>query len=127
MKFFSIVCAFFAFFVFTAFAQAPLNAGVAITSPVLSTEIKGGSNFTIAWTVLDKNATTIEKIGLWKGNAAYLTPVIVNILTNGSIPVQPPQYVWQVPTNLTTESDYVLTVVGNNSYTSYSSYFGIKN
>jgi hypothetical protein len=55
--------------------------------------------------VLDKNATTIEKIGLWKGNAAYLTPVIVNILTNGSIPVQPPQYVWQVPTNLTTESD----------------------
>jgi hypothetical protein len=36
MKFFSIVYAFFAFFVFTAFAQAPLNAGVAITSPVLS-------------------------------------------------------------------------------------------
>lgn len=36
MKFFSIVCAFFAFFIFTAFAQAPLNAGVAITSPVLS-------------------------------------------------------------------------------------------
>lgn len=69
------------------------------------TVVKGGSNFTISWSILNKNATRIEKIGLWKGNAAYLTPVILNILKNGSIPVNPPTYNWTVPTNLTSESD----------------------
>ncbi|CEI90617.1 hypothetical protein RMCBS344292_07048 [Rhizopus microsporus] len=123
MKFFAIVCTLLIQSILYVYAQAPLNAGVAITSPVLN----GGSNFTISWSILNKNATRIEKIGLWKGNAAYLTPVILNILKNGSIPVNPPTYNWTVPTNLTSESDYVLTIVGNNSYTSYSPYFTIKN
>ncbi|KAG1464310.1 hypothetical protein G6F56_005110 [Rhizopus delemar] len=109
-----------------ALAQAPLNAGVAISNPILGNTVTAGSNYTISWTVLDENATTIESIGLWKGNSAYLTPVILNFLTNGSIPVQPPYYNWQVPANLTSESDYVLTMVGNNSYTTYSSYFAIR-
>ncbi|CAO3661453.1 hypothetical protein G6F70_001147 [Rhizopus microsporus] len=127
MKFFAIVCTLLIQSILYVYAQAPLNAGVAITSPVLNTVVKGGSNFTISWSILNKNATRIEKIGLWKGNAAYLTPVILNILKNGSIPVNPPTYNWTVPTNLTSESDYVLTIVGNNSYTSYSPYFTIKN
>ncbi|RCH90220.1 hypothetical protein CU098_008154 [Rhizopus stolonifer] len=126
MKFLALVYTFFVQFVFTALAQAPLNAGVAISNPILGNTVTAGSNYTISWTVLDENATTIESIGLWKGNSAYLTPVILNFLTNGSIPVQPPYYNWQVPANLTSESDYVLTMVGNNSYTTYSSYFAIR-
>ncbi|KAI9255286.1 hypothetical protein BY458DRAFT_319579 [Sporodiniella umbellata] len=106
-------------------AQSSFNAGVAFTHPVYGDTVTRGSTYTLTWMLLDKSATTIESIGLWKGNAAYLTPVILDILPNGSIPVHPPFYQWKVPTSLTPD-DYVLTVVGNNSFTSYSSTFKIQ-
>ncbi|KAF1799191.1 hypothetical protein V8B55DRAFT_1518716 [Mucor lusitanicus] len=111
----------------TTTTPAPLNAGVAITNPVLNSTAYAGSNYTITWTVLDPNATTIEAISLMNGNAAALTLVFPNLLTNGSIPVSDLQYNWTIPANLTTREDYVLTMRGNNSYVTYSSYFSIVN
>ncbi|GAN01117.1 hypothetical protein MAM1_0004d00548 [Mucor ambiguus] len=111
----------------TTTTPAPLNAGVAITNPVLNSTAYAGSNFTITWTVLDPNATTIEAISLMNGNAAALTLVFPNLLINGSIPVSDLQYNWTIPANLTTREDYVLTMRGNNSYVTYSSYFSIVN
>ncbi|CEP15189.1 hypothetical protein [Parasitella parasitica] len=106
---------------------APLNAGVAITNPVLNATAYAGSNYTISWTILDPNATTIETISLMDGNAAALTLVIHNILTNGSIPVSDLHYNWTIPANLTSRQDYALAMRGNNSYVTYSSFFSIIN
>jgi hypothetical protein len=99
---------------------------------------------------LDPNATTIEAISLMNGNAAALTLITANILTNGSIPVSDLQYNWTIPANLTSGQDCklsnsllfeegniinrlhfftvdVLTMRGNNSYVTYSSFFSIVN
>ncbi|KAG2195718.1 hypothetical protein INT46_001172 [Mucor plumbeus] len=111
----------------TTTTAAPLNAGVAITNPVLNSTAYTGSNYTITWTVLDPNATSIEAISLMNGNAAALTLITANILTNGSIPVSDLQYNWTIPANLTSGQDYVLTMRGNNSYVTYSSFFSIVN
>lgn len=68
-----------------------------------------GSNYTITWTILDPNATTIEAISLMNGNAAALTLINANILTNGSIPVSDLQYNWTIPANLTSGQDCKLS------------------
>lgn len=55
--------------------------------------------------VTDVNATTIESIALMQGNPLFLTTVIPNILTNGSIPVSDLGYNWTVPTTLPPSTD----------------------
>lgn len=106
---------------------APPNAGVAIIAPLLNSTVPAGTNYTIRWTLLDPNATTIERITLMNGNPLFLNTVLPNILTNGSINASDLAYNWTVPTNLTAGTDYALALLGNNTFTTYSPFFTITN
>ncbi|KAI9480420.1 MAG: hypothetical protein EXX96DRAFT_562530 [Benjaminiella poitrasii] len=109
------------------FGQSSMTAGIAINSPILNETVYGGSNLTITWTITDENATTIDTISLMDGNSLALDLVIYNILTNGPVNVSDQEYIWTVPTNLSSREDYVLSMRGNNSYYTYSDYFTIIN
>ncbi|KAG2209465.1 uncharacterized protein EV154DRAFT_599147 [Mucor mucedo] len=109
-----------------AMTLAQSTAGIATTAPLLNATVALGSNYTIQWSVTDVNATTIESISLMQGNPLYLSVVIANILTNGSIPVSDLGYNWTVPTTLPPSTDYAFSFFGNNSGITYSPFFTLQ-
>ncbi|KAI8973205.1 hypothetical protein BDF20DRAFT_914687 [Mycotypha africana] len=106
---------------------AAANAGVAVNLPSLGQVLNAGTTFKITWTVDSTTANpsnTIDSIALMKGGSANLETAIVNILS-APIPINPPSYDWNIPTNIETNPSYVLALRGNNGATTYSTYFTI--
>ncbi|KAI8970440.1 hypothetical protein BDF20DRAFT_838798 [Mycotypha africana] len=110
----------------TVFAASAENAGIAITNPVINSTVPAGSNLTIEWTVLDANSSDIKFIRLMDGDSVALNTVIPNILeNNNTILVNATRYTWAVPSNLTTRNDYVIAMLGDGPFATYSGYFSI--
>ncbi|CEG84363.1 hypothetical protein RMATCC62417_18178 [Rhizopus microsporus] len=103
---------------------APADAGIASTHPGLGEVLTAGQPYTIAWTVKDNNAKNINSIALMKGQSSNLEIYTANILS-APIPVNPPQYTWNIPATVETNPSYVLVFKGDNGQSTYSSYFTI--
>ncbi|KAI8327128.1 hypothetical protein EDC96DRAFT_532697 [Choanephora cucurbitarum] len=101
------------------------NAGLAITNPIQSTSAIMGTTFNIKWTQTDPTATKIQSIALMAGDSSALVTIIPNVLNIQSIDISSAGYNWTVPSNLTSRQDYALAIKGDNTFTTYSSYFSI--
>ncbi|KAI8378466.1 hypothetical protein BD560DRAFT_389425 [Blakeslea trispora] len=104
---------------------ATQNAGLSITNPIQNTSAVMGSVFNIQWTQTDPTASKIQSIALMAGDSAALTTIIANVLDAQLIDISTANYNWTIPTNLTARQDYALAIKGDNTFTTYSSYFSI--